>query len=96
MVTPFSKFQKIEDIEPLMDKEERLLYPLVDNTIMMLNKIIDPFEENIPLFDKNEATIVGLFIKQTFSLAVMVTLRSFKPDLRIRFRAFSAARRPVV
>ena len=38
MVTPFSKFQKIEDIEPLMDKEERLLYPLVDNTIMMLNK----------------------------------------------------------
>ena len=69
MVTPFSKFQKIEDIEPLMDKEERLLYPLVDNTIMMLNKIIDPFEENIPLFDKNEATIVGLFIKQTKLLA---------------------------
>ena len=69
MVTPFSKFQKIEDIEPLMDKEEQLLYPLVDNTIMMLNKIIDPFEENIPLFDKNEATIVGLFIKQTKLLA---------------------------
>ena len=42
MVTPFSKFQKIEDIVPLMDKEERLLYPLVDNTIMVLNKIINP------------------------------------------------------
>lgn len=59
MVTPFSKFQKIEDIEPLMDKEERLLYPLVDNTIMMLNKIIDPFEENIPLFDKMKQLLLA-------------------------------------
>ena len=65
MVTPFSKFQKIEDIVPLMDKEERLLYPLVDNTIMVLNKIINPYEEYVPLFDKNEATIVALYIKQT-------------------------------
>ena len=46
MVTPFSKDQKIEDIEPLMDKEEKLLYPLVDNIIMILNKIIAPFEED--------------------------------------------------
>lgn len=64
MVTPFSKFQKIEDIEPLMDKEEQqLLYPLVDNTIMILHKIIAPFEKDVA-FDKNEATIVGLLIKQ--------------------------------
>lgn len=63
MVTPFSKFQKIEDIEPLMDKEEQLLYPLVDNIIMILNKIIAPFEKDVA-FDKNEATIVGLLIKQ--------------------------------
>lgn len=64
MVTPFSKFKSIEDIALLMDNEETLLYPLVDNTIFALDKIIDPYEDYIPSFGNNEATIAGLFIKQ--------------------------------
>ena len=47
-----------------MDNEETLLYPLVDNTIFALDKIIDPYEDYIPSFGNNEATIAGLFIKQ--------------------------------
>lgn len=64
MVTPFSKFRNIEDIAPLMDKDEKLLYPLVDNTIFVLNKIIDPYEDLVILLGNNDATVVGLFIKQ--------------------------------
>ncbi len=64
MVTPFSKFKNIEDIAPLMDKDDKLLYPLVDNTIFVLNKIIDPYEDYVTLFGNNDATIAGLFIKQ--------------------------------
>lgn len=64
MVTPFSKFRNIEDIAPLMDKDEKLLYPLVDNTIFVLNKIIDPYEDQVILLGNNDATVVGLFIKQ--------------------------------
>lgn len=64
MVTPFSKYQNIEDIKPDLESEEVVVYPICENILFVARKSLDPFEDDIIAYDKNLATIVGLFHKQ--------------------------------
>lgn len=64
MISPFSKFQKVDDIQPCLESEDRVVYPICDNIIFTAKKCLDPLEDGYIAFDKNQATIVGLFHKQ--------------------------------
>jgi len=64
MVTPFSKYRNIEDIKPDLESEEVVVYPICENILFVARKSLDPFEDDIIAYDKNLATIVGLFHKQ--------------------------------
>jgi len=64
MITPFTGFQKKEDIEPYIDNDSKLIYPICDNILFVAKKCIDPFEEDCCVYDKNQATIVGFYKKQ--------------------------------
>ena len=64
MTTPFSIFQKREDIEPYIDNDSKLIYPICDNILFVAKKCIDPFEKDFCVYDKNQAKIVGFYVKQ--------------------------------
>lgn len=66
MWTPFTKYQTVEDISSHLDDENDLIYPICDNVLFLTKKCIDPFEDEVCIFDKNQATIVGLFMKQSY------------------------------
>lgn len=66
MRTPFTKYQTVEDISSHLNDENDLIYPICDNVLFLTKKCIYPFEDEICYFDKNQATIVGLFIKQVY------------------------------
>lgn len=64
MLTPFESLFTISDVEPLLDDNNKLVYPLCDSTLFIISKCIDVDPENYAVFDNNQATIAGLFIKQ--------------------------------
>lgn len=64
MITPFSQFKTPEDIRPYLNDNDNLIYPVCENVLFVANKCIDPFEEKIFFYDNNQATVVGLFVKQ--------------------------------
>lgn len=64
MTTPFSQFKSENDIRPYLNDDHSLIYPVCENVLFVANKCIDPFEETIFIYDKNQATVVGLYVKQ--------------------------------
>lgn len=64
MLSPYNKYQKPEDVRPYIDDNEKLILPICDNIIFALRKCLDPFEDNFVTYDRNQATVLGVFIKQ--------------------------------
>ena len=63
MLSPFNIFQKPEDVKPYIDDNEKLILPICDNIVFALGKILDPFEDDLAVYDRNQATIIGAFVK---------------------------------
>ena len=64
MISPFDIFQKPEDVKPYIDENEKLILPICDNIVFALGKILDPFEDDLAVYDRNQATVIGAFVKQ--------------------------------
>ena len=64
MLSPFNIFQKPEDVKPYIDDNEKLILPICDNIVFALGKILDPFEDDLAVYDRNQATVIGAFVKQ--------------------------------
>lgn len=64
MTTPFSQFKTSEDIRPYLNDDNKLIYPVCEYVLLIANKCNDPLEEHVFIYDNNQATIVGLFVKQ--------------------------------
>ena len=64
MLSPFNIFQKPEDVKPYIDDNEKLILPICDNIVFALGKSLDPLEEDFVSYDRNQATVLGIFVKQ--------------------------------
>lgn len=64
MLTPFDIFQKPEDVRPYIDDNEKLILPICDNIVFALRNSLDPFEDSLVVYDRNQATVIGAFVKQ--------------------------------
>ena len=64
MLSPFNIFQKPEDVKPYIDDNEKLILPICDNIVFALGKILDPFEDDLAVYDRNQGTVIGAFVKQ--------------------------------
>ena len=64
MISPFDIFQKPEDVIPYIDENEKLILPICDNIVFALGKSLDPLEEDFVSYDRNQATVLGIFVKQ--------------------------------
>ena len=64
MISPFDIFQKPEDVKPYIDDNEKLILPICDNIVFALGKSLDPLEDNLVSYDRNQATVLGVFVKQ--------------------------------
>lgn len=64
MYTPFKSLASPSDVASLLDNDSKLVYPLCDNTLLIISKCVDLDPKNYVRFNNNEATIAGLFIKQ--------------------------------
>ena len=64
MISPFNIFQKPEDVKPYIDDNEKLILPICDNIVFALGKSLDPLEEDFVSYDRNPATVLGIFVKQ--------------------------------
>ena len=64
MISPFDNFQKPEDVKPYIDDNEKLILPICDNIVFALGKILDPFEDDLAVYDRNQGTVIGAFVKQ--------------------------------
>ena len=64
MISPFDIFQKPEDVIPYIDENEKLILPICDNIVFALGKILDPFEDDLAVYDRNQGTVIGAFVKQ--------------------------------
>lgn len=78
MVTPLSRFKTKEDISPYLEDENKLIYPIAENILFLSGHIIDPYEDKYQVFDKNAATIAGLYIKQ--NLLYSEYIEAYKAD----------------
>lgn len=63
MFTPFSVYQTVDDIVPLLDDDANLVLPLCENIIFLMKKVLDPYKEECVPFTRNNATVVGMFAK---------------------------------
>lgn len=64
MLSPFNIYQNPEDVRPYIDDNEKLILPICDNIVFALGKCLDPFEDNFVIYDRNQATVLGAFVKQ--------------------------------
>lgn len=64
MISPFNKYQSIEDIQPDLKSEDVIVYPICDNILFVARKCLNPIDNDYIVYDKNLATVVGLFHKQ--------------------------------
>ena len=64
MLSPYSIFQTPEDVRPYIDDNEKLILPICDNIVFALGKCLDPFEKDFVIYDRNQATVLGAFVKQ--------------------------------
>lgn len=64
MITPFSNLKTADDVAPFLDDDNKLVYPLCDNTIFIIHKCLNLDPSHYIVYDKNQATIAGLFFKQ--------------------------------
>lgn len=64
MITPFSIYKTKDDINSLLDDENKLVFPICENLLFVFKKMLDPFDDVVITFDQNEAPIAGLFHKQ--------------------------------
>lgn len=64
MITPFQRFKTIDDIRPYLDDDNSIIYPICDNVMFVANKCVDPFNDDCIVYDKDQATILGLYHKQ--------------------------------
>lgn len=64
MITPFSHFKTPTDILSFLDDDNKIIFPVCENVLSVANKCIDPFENDIFIYDSNQAVVVGLFVKQ--------------------------------
>ena len=64
MITPFTRYQRKEDVKPCLDDDLKLVYPICENILFAAKKCIDPFEEDCCVYNKNQSTIVGFYVKQ--------------------------------
>jgi hypothetical protein len=64
MISPFSNLKTADDVAPLLDDDNKLVYPLCDNTIFIIHKCLNLDPNQYIVYDKNQATIAGLFFKQ--------------------------------
>jgi hypothetical protein len=64
MISPFSIFQTPQDVIPYTDDNEKLILPICDNIVFALGKCLDPVEDSYIVYNRNQATVIGLFVKQ--------------------------------
>lgn len=64
MLSPFNIYQKPEDVRPYIDDNEKLILPICDNIVFALGKCLDPFEDKFVIYDRNQAAVLGAFVKQ--------------------------------
>jgi hypothetical protein len=64
MITSFTRYQRKEDVKPCLDDDSKLVYPICENILFAAKKCIDPFEEDCCVYNKNQSTIVGFYVKQ--------------------------------
>ena len=64
MISPYDIFQKPEDVKPYINENEKLILPICDNIVFALGKSLDPLEEDFVSYDRNQATVLGIFVKQ--------------------------------
>jgi hypothetical protein len=64
MISPFSRLKTADDVAPFLDDDNKLVYPLCDNTILIIHKCLNLDPNQYIVYDKNQATIAGLFFKQ--------------------------------
>lgn len=64
MISPFSIFQKPENVIPYIDDNEKLMLPICDNIVFALGKCLDPLDDDYIDYNRNQSTVLGLFAKQ--------------------------------
>ncbi len=64
MLSPYSSIKTIEDVASIMEKDVTFLGSVVDNVLFVAKRTVDPFPEDYVLFDRNDATVAGLYVKQ--------------------------------
>lgn len=64
MITPFSKFQRKEDVISLLDDDAKLIYPICENLLFLFHRMIDVRENEFFFVEPSDAPILGLFHKQ--------------------------------
>lgn len=63
MWTPYKDLETIEDIMPLLEDNNKLIIPICDSITTLIDKRIDPYENEYISVDRDRATVIGLFTK---------------------------------
>lgn len=73
MITPYSSIRKVEDIKPLLEENNEFVFTLCDNILFVVKRLLDPIEDSLIEFERNDAVIVGLFAKQYYLFNSFIT-----------------------
>jgi len=64
MTTSFSIFQTPQDVMAYIGDNEKIILPICKNIVLTLGKCLDPLEDYYVDYDMNQATVLGLYVKQ--------------------------------